>query len=367
MAIVFSAIILYTALQNLKSVSSALRSAASLLSPIFIGIALAFIVNIPMRLLEAHAFAPIVKKYPAAQKARRPVCLILSILIIIGILALVIGLIVPEFVGTVIGIAQSLPSQVNSLVSRADELLLRFDIDLSEANVLERIDWESVSKTIVSGLSGTGSMIDKTIGVTSNVIGGVLDFVIGFVLSVYILASKEKLCRQAARLCRAVFPEKFTDKLFYIANMSCSVFMKFISGQCIEAIIIGVLCYIGMLIFRMPYALMVSALISLTALIPVFGAFIGTAIGAFMILLVSPLKAIGFVIFIIVLQQIESNVIYPRVVGSSVGLPGIWVLVSVTLFGGLFGALGLLLGVPFCAVLYCLVRDFVKKRERNKA
>ena len=218
----------------------------------------------------------------------------------------------------------------------------------------------------VAGLSNTGAMINKTIGVTSNVLSGLFNFVIGFVLSIYILASKEKLCRQGARLLRVILPEAACDRIFRVLAMSSGVFTKFISGQCVEALILGALCYIGMLIFRMPYALMISALIAVTALIPVFGAFIGTSVGALMILLISPLKAVGFVLFIIILQQIESNVIYPRVVGNSVGLPGIWVLLSVTLFGSIFGAVGLLLGVPFCAVLYCLVRDFVKKREAEK-
>ncbi len=364
--IIFSSILFYTVLQNLEAVRGAMAAAARILSPVFIGAAIAFIVNIPMRLLEDNVYSLIIKKRPGAIKARRPVCLILSILIIFGLFALIIGLIAPEFAATVMSIAQTLPSQVNDLIERADELIGRFNLPLEDVNLFEKIDWNSVSRTIVAGLSNTGAMINKTIGVTSNVLSGLFNFVIGFVLSIYILASKEKLCRQGARLLRVILPEAACDKIFRVLAMSSGVFTKFISGQCVEALILGALCYIGMLIFRMPYALMISALIAVTALIPVFGAFIGTSVGALMILLISPLKAVGFVLFIIILQQIESNVIYPRVVGNSVGLPGIWVLLSVTLFGSIFGAVGLLLGVPFCAVLYCLVRDFVKKREAEK-
>lgn len=364
--IIFSSILFYTVLQNLEAVRGAMAAAARILSPVFIGAAIAFIVNIPMRLLEDNVYSLIIKKRPGAIKARRPVCLILSILIILGLFALIIGLIAPEFAATVMSIAQTLPSQVNDLIARADELIGRFNLPLEDVNLFEKIDWNSVSRTIVAGLSNTGAMINKTIGVTSNVLSGLFNFVIGFVLSIYILASKEKLCRQGARLLRVILPEAACDRIFRVLAMSSGVFTKFISGQCVEALILGALCYIGMLIFRMPYALMISALIAVTALIPVFGAFIGTSVGALMILLISPLKAVGFVLFIIILQQIESNVIYPRVVGNSVGLPGIWVLLSVTLFGSIFGAVGLLLGVPFCAVLYCLVRDFVKKREAEK-
>ena len=364
--IIFSSILFYTVLQNLEAVRGAMAAAARILSPVFIGAAIAFIVNIPMRLLEDNVYSLIIKKRPGAIKARRPVCLILSILIIFGLFALIIGLIAPEFAATVMSIAQTLPSQVNDLIERADELIGRFNLPLEDVNLFEKIDWNSVSRTIVAGLSNTGAMINKTIGVTSNVLSGLFNFVIGFVLSIYILASKEKLCRQGARLLRVILPEAACDRIFRVLAMSSGVFTKFISGQCVEALILGALCYIGMLIFRMPYALMISALIAVTALIPVFGAFIGTSVGALMILLISPLKAVGFVLFIIILQQIESNVIYPRFVGNSVGLPGIWVLLSVTLFGSIFGAVGLLLGVPFCAVLYCLVRDFVKKREAEK-
>ncbi len=364
--IIFSSILFYTVLQNLEAVRGAMAAAARILSPVFIGAAIAFIVNIPMRLLEDNVYSLIIKKRPGAIKARRPVCLILSILIILGLFALIIGLIAPEFAATVMSIAQTLPSQVNDLIARADELIGRFNLPIEDVNLFEKIDWNSVSRTIVAGLSNTGAMINKTIGVTSNVLSGLFNFVIGFVLSIYILASKEKLCRQGARLLKVILPEAACDRIFRVLAMSSGVFTKFISGQCVEALILGALCYIGMLIFRMPYALMISALIAVTALIPVFGAFIGTSVGALMILLISPLKAVGFVLFIIILQQIESNVIYPRVVGNSVGLPGIWVLLSVTLFGSIFGAVGLLLGVPFCAVLYCLVRDFVKKREAEK-
>lgn len=364
--IIFSSILFYTVLQNLEAVRGVLSSVGRILSPVFIGAAIAFIVNIPMRLLEENVFSLIIKRHPGAVKARRPVCLLLSILIILGLFALIIGLIAPEFAATVMGIAQSLPSQANDLIARADELIRRLNLPLDDINLFEKIDWNSVSRTIMAGLSNTGAMLSKTIGVTSNVLSGLFNFVIGFVLSIYILASKEKLCRQGARLLRVILPEAVCDKIFRVLAMSSGVFTRFISGQCIEALILGALCYVGMLIFRMPYALMISALISVTALIPVFGAFIGTSVGALMILFVSPIKAFGFVLFIIILQQIESNVIYPRVVGSSVGLPGIWVLLSVTLFGSIFGAVGLLLGVPFCAVLYCLVRDFVRKRESEE-
>jgi predicted PurR-regulated permease PerM len=187
------------------------------------------------------------------------------------------------------------------------------------------------------------------------------------VFSIYLLSQKETIGRQAKKVLFAVFRDDKVEKLLSVASLSNQSFSKFVAGQLLEAVIIGVLCFIGMLIFRMPYAGVISVLVGFTALIPVFGAFIGTAVGAFLILLVNPMKALWFVVFIIVLQQVEGNFIYPKVVGKSVGLPGIWVLVAVTIGGGVLGVAGMLLGVPFASAVYRIIRHDLKKRRRMAA
>ena len=192
-----------------------------------------------------------------------------------------------------------------------------------------------------------------------------VDIVLGIVFAIYLLAQKENLGRQTKKSIRAIFGEERAKKIVDFSSLTNSVFTKFVTGQLTEACIIGVLCFIGMLIFGMPYAGIISILVGFTALIPIFGAFIGTGIGAFLILLENPLKAIWFVIFIIVLQQLEGNLIYPRVVGKSVGLPGIWVLAAVTIGGGLFGVMGMLFSVPICSVLYVMFREYVNRKSKE--
>lgn len=366
--IIFASILFYTILQNTKLLSGWISYVGKVLAPIFIGIALAFIINLPLNLFENRVFAAVNRKDPKGwSKVRRPLCLLISVLILLGILTLVVLLIVPEIRDTAVSIVKSLPGQIEELVQNVRDWVVRMNlpIDINETTLFEEIDWNSVSKDLLAGITNTGStVITTTIGLTSEIVGGLFNFVIGLALSLYILGSKEKLVRQAKRLSEAVLPEHKCRRMFSILRMSADIFTKFITGQLTEAVLIGLFCYIGMTVFRMPYAVMVSALISVTALIPVFGAFVGTAFGAFMILLVSPLKAVGFVAYIIIIQQIDNNVIYPRIVGSSVGLPGIWVLCAVTVGGGLFGAVGMLLSVPVCAVLYCLVREFVVNKEK---
>ena len=208
--------------------------------------------------------------------------------------------------------------------------------------------------------------IDTTVNITTSIVAAMVDIVLGIVFAVYLLSQKEKLGKQAKKSTRAILGDERSKRFLDITSLANKVFTKFVTGQVTEACIIGVLCFIGMLIFRMPYAAIISVLVGFTALIPIFGAFIGTGIGAFLILLESPIKAIWFVLFIIVLQQLEGNLIYPRVVGKSVGLPPIWVLAAVTIGGGLFGIPGMLFGVPVCSVMYVLFKEFVNKQNNQK-
>ena len=206
-------------------------------------------------------------------------------------------------------------------------------------------------------------MLDTTVTVTTSIVSAIVNVVLGVVFAIYLLAQKENLIRQTNKVVHTIFKSEVADRLERLAKLVHSVFTKFVTGQLTEAVIIAVLCFIGMLIFRMPYAGMVSVLIGFTALIPMFGAFIGTAIGAFLILFESPVKAIWFVVFIIILQQLENNLIYPKVVGKSVGLPGIWVLCAVTIGGSAFGILGMLFSVPICSVMYVLFKNYINRKN----
>lgn len=359
--IIFASILFYVALQNTEKVSAILSYVGAVLTPVIIAIALAFILNIPLKLFEVCAFSALNKKCKKIwPKIRRPLCLLLSVIVAAGVFTLVLLLIIPEMRDTIVAVAEALPGTVTKFADSVTAWLSGHNIPVSETLLIEKIDWANLAKEIISGVGNTGSAV---VGFTTGVVGGVFNFVVGFALSIYILAQKEKLKSQAARVCRAVLPSKYSRRIIHVCRMSLDTFSHFVMGQLTEALLIGIFCFIGMNIFRMPYAVMVSATLSITALVPVFGPIIGTTVGALMICFTSPIKAIWFVVFIIVLQQLDNNLVYPRVVGESVGLPGIWVLLSVTIAGTLFGPVGMLAGVPVCAVCYNLIREFVVKKE----
>lgn len=361
--IIFAAILFFTLVQNLDATTAVIGSILRILSPFILGICMAFIVNVPMRFLEVKVFAKAGKKHPKLwMRLHRPICLLMSILGILVILTIFMLMIIPEIRETIVTVAEALPSQIEELDAMIRTLAERFNISIEELNLWD-IDWNTLSSALLDSLQDGGvTVIRTTIDFTSSVVTSVFNLVLGFAFSIYILASKEKLTIQLKKFFYAILPEKVATDIFRVTKLSNGIFTNFVIGQCTEALILGVLCYIGMLILGIPYAVMVSSLIAITALIPVFGAFIGTAVGALMILLVNPIQAVWFVLFIIVLQQLESNIIYPKVVGDSVGLPGIWVLFSVTVGGSLFGVAGMLVSVPVCAVSYFLLREFVNHR-----
>ena len=363
--ILFSVILFYTVLQNTALVSGWLSSLGQVLSPIFIGIGFAFVINLPLRLFENKVFRGLNKRCTGIwPKIRRAVCLVLSVVLLLGIITLIIGLILPQVKDTAVSVIDTLPKQAENFLASAKKWVEELNLPVDFTKIFEEIDWSSISNSLMSGITDTGSsVIGSTIDFTSGLVGGVFNFVVGFILSLYILASKEKLARHVKRLIRAVLPVKACEKVLHIFRLSREVFTGFVTGQLTEAVLMGFWCYLGMTIFDMPYAVMISAVISVTALIPVFGALIGTSFGALMILFVNPLQAVGFVVYIVIVQQLDNGFIYPRIVGNSVGLPGIWVLCSVTVGGSLFGAAGMLLSVPVCAVIYCLIKEYVVKRE----
>lgn len=338
----------------------------SIITPFTIGIVVAYIVNTAMNPLERLWNFTFRKKKNKLPKLRRAVCLVLAILVVIGIIFAVFFMLIPELMNTVKKFADKLPSYAQTIngwyVTFAD-WADHYNIDLPEIS----INTTELGKILNTFLTNYGSQfLDKTVNITSQILSGIVNFVLGLVFSVYLLAGKEKLINQSKTVIKALLPESRSKKIIDFASLCNDTLSRFVNGQLIEAVIIGVLCFIGMLIFRMPYAGIISVLVAFTALIPVFGAFFGTAVGAVLILLEDPMKAVWFVVFIIVLQQIEGNLIYPKVVGKSVGLPGIWVLLAVTIGGNSFGLIGMLFSVPACSVLYCTAREFVKARTIQK-
>lgn len=326
--------------------------------PLIIGCVIAYIVNILMSFYERHYF--IKSKSAALIKSRRPVCMLLSFISVVLIVILLIRLVVPELTACVELLITQIPGAVSKAVSWLEANAAIPEEMLSS---LQNIDWKSRIEQIVSLLTtGVGSVMGTAVNVVSSVFSGIVTALFALIFSIYLLTGKEKLGSQFDRLMRRYMKDKLYNRSKYVLSVLNDCFHKYIVGQCTEALILGVLCTAGMLLLGIPYATMTGAVIAFTALIPVAGGYIGAAIGAFMILTVSPIQALIFLIFIVVLQQLEGNLIYPRVVGSSMGLPAIWVLAAVTIGGGVMGILGMLIGVPLAAALYRLLREDVNRQ-----
>lgn len=346
--------VLYLAIHYWDRVASILKLVAGAAFPLVVGCAIAYMVNILMTMYERHYF-PKRKNV----KSRRIVCLVASFLTIILLIVAIIALIVPQLVECTMLLIQVIPDGIEKLVGYADQYGL-----LSEeiADFLINIDWKSrIGEVIQTVTSGVGSMMSTVVQTVSSVFSFIVTTLLAFIFSIYLLLGKDTLKRQTRRVMEHYLRPSWCKNIVYKVSVLDDCFHKFIVGQCTEAVILGVLCTIGMLIFRFPYATMIGALIGFTALIPVAGAYIGAGVGAFMILTVNPMQAVLFLIFIVVLQQLEGNIIYPRVVGASMGLPGIWVLAAVTVGGGTMGVTGMLLGVPITAAIYRLVKEDLQK------
>lgn len=338
-----------------------------IISPFLAGGAMAFVMNIPMRAFEEKLFGRWRGK--SAGKIKRPLCLTLSIVSLIVVIAVVVGTVVPQVVDTASEIGQKIPGFTNRVVESLDQLMKDYP-ELTEqidSLKLTEIKWDSVLDSIIDFLkNGAGDVLNSTVSVASGIISGIVNVVISFIFAIYILAQKEKLADQGRRILSAYLPEAVGAKALEICSLLYKNFSSFITGQCLEAVILGMMFVVSMTIFRMPYALMVGVLIAFTALIPIVGAFIGCAVGTFLILIDNPLQALWFVILFLVLQQIEGNLIYPKVVGNSVGLPAIWVLMAVSLGGSLFGISGMLFFIPLTSSCYALLRESVNSRNARK-
>ncbi len=359
----------YVAVTQPHKIAALTNTLLSLFSPFIIGFCAAYVVNLLLRPLERFWMWiwRKCKRQKFITNIKRPVCLVLSFLIVLGAIFAIVFMIIPTFTSTVTSFANKLPQYAKTVEGWYQKLAVFFEKHgFNMPNIsLNSSALSSIAKSLISNYGS--NVLDTTVNVTSSIVSAVVDIVLGIVFAVYLLAQKEKLGNQTRKATIAIFKKQRAEKLFDITALTNTVFTKFVTGQFTEACIIGALCFVGMLIFRMPYAAIISVMVGFTALIPIFGAFIGTGIGAFLILLENPIKAFWFIVFIIVLQQFEGNIIYPKVVGKSVGLPGIWVLAAVTVGGSLFGVTGMLFSVPICSVLYVLFREYVNKTTLSES
>ena len=330
--------------------------------PLIIGCVLAYVINILMKTFEN--WYDKLFKVEVARKIKRVVCLILAFLSLAGIIALIINLVLPELINCIASFIRLIPGALQTVVDIVgEEQILQMFPELQKGFDFSSIS-SQVEQLIKTVLGGVGGAVGSIMNVVTSAVSVVVNVVIGLIFSLYVLLDKEGLGRRCKTLISTYF-SKASDKIFYVAKVLDESFHSFIVGQCLEAVVLGTLCVIGMLIFRFPYAVMIGVFIGFTALIPVAGAYIGAAVGAIMILTVSPIQAVEFLIFIVVLQQLEGNLIYPKVVGKTIGLPGIWVLTAVTVGGGVLGVGGMLLAVPLFAAGYRLIREDISRRKQN--
>lgn len=348
------------ALMNLDAVMEFLRKVLSLFSPFLIGGGIAFLINVILNPLE-RCWNRVCKKAPA--KMARPVCLTISAVLMVGILFAVAFMMIPSLRESIDELIQNIPVYVDEIGrwwADTVHFAAKYSIVLPEY----AIDSDMLIEKITTFINDEGSgIITVTWGAATSILSGLFDVFLAFVFALYLLAKKEVVAAHLKKLITTVFPQTRAKRLLSIASLTNQTFTNFVSGQLTEAVIIGVLCFFGMLILRIPYAGAVSAFVAVTALVPMFGAWLGGGLGTFLILLADPIKAVWFVLYLLILQQVEGNLIYPKVVGKSVGLPGLLVLVAVTIGGGAFGVWGMLFSVPVCAVLYNLYLEFMQKSD----
>ncbi len=342
------------------AISGFIITAVSAATPVIAGFAIAYVLNILMSFYESHYFKKLSHK-KFVQKSRRPVCLTGAILTLVAIVGLVILLVVPKLVECVTFLITKIPPLIERLLNSK---WVKDNLPKDILSTLAGIDWMAYISSIINTVGqGIGGAVNVIVTALTSFVSAIITAFISIIVSIYLLSDRDTLIGQGKRLLDNYVSKKHTGKIKYVLSVVNESFRRFIVGQCIEALIIGVLCGIGMAIFRFPYAPMVGTLVGFTALIPVAGAYIGAGVGAVMMLTDSPVKALLFLVFIIVLQQLEGNIIYPRVVGNSIGLPAVWVLAAVAVGGGLFGVMGMLVGVPLAAALYRLIREDLHKRE----
>ena len=363
--IVFTAL-LVVALWKFDVVLGVLKTIWDIIFPFVLGGAIAFLTNVPMSFLEKKIFENVKKKNKIVRKLKRPISLILTIVLVVGVIALVMFGVIPQLTRTI----GTLVTSINDFIPQMQSWIGEFFHNNQEImNLVDQIEFDP-DQAIKWGISllgnGAGNMMNTTRSAVGSIVSGVATFFIAFSFACYILFQKEKLHIQIRKVFFAFLPRQKADAFLKVCSLTYRTFANFLAGQCLEAVILGSMFVVTLSILRMPYALLIGILIAFTALIPIFGAFIGCAVGSFLIFMVNPQQAILFVIVFLVLQQIEGNLIYPHVVGESVGLPSIWVLAAVTIGGNLMGIVGMLVFIPLLSVLYTIFREFVYLRLKKQ-
>ncbi len=354
-----TAVLIYLCIHYFGSVQTLLLKALSACAPVIAGSIVAYIINIVMSFYEKHYFPTTKKRFLI--KSRRLICMIFAFISLFAIIALIFSLIIPELVDCINLVISQVPKAIEISVKWLQKNNLATEAVVDE---LSKINWNDKIENIVSTtFNYFGNAVTLISTVISAVFSSIFNTIFALIFAVIILFSKDKLIYQSSLLLKTYAKSSISGKLSYVLGVFNDSFHKYIVGQCTEAVILGLLCTIGMLILRLPYATMIGALVAFTALVPIVGAFIGGAVGAFTIAMVDPIKALIFIVFLVILQQLEGNIIYPKVVGTSVGLPALWVLVSITIGGATGGILGMLICVPIGASLYKIVKQDVKNRN----
>ncbi|MCI7262188.1 MAG: AI-2E family transporter [Clostridiaceae bacterium] len=336
------------------------RWCAGLFLPFLIGAAIAFILNVPMRRLEALL---------PKKRRSRGLSLVLTLILVLGVLGIVCLVVIPELTETLMSLTVQIPRFFERIRRWVEVTFEEYPELVTAVDGMQlEIDWKQAMERLIGFITtGAGTVLSSTVTAALSIASGLASFSIAFIFSIYLLLQKETLTRQAKKLLYAYFPEARVNIWIRVLRMTEQTFSKFLAGQCLEAVILGLMFFVSMTFFRLPYALLIGVLIAFTALIPIFGAFIGCAVGIFLTLTVNPLQAVWFTILFFVLQQLEGNLIYHHVVGNSVGLPSIWVLVAVSVGGSMFGIVGMLVFIPLCSVCYALLREDVNRRLKRKA
>lgn len=357
------AIILCFIFMKYSTIFGGLGYITSLIRPLILGIAIAFVLNIPMKFFERKLFKRLDNsKKSWVRSMKRPLSITLTIIVLVGAITTIILFVVPELTSSIVKLTESIPTYLKAFESNMNNYA---DSTILLSKVWDQVTnaWQEILKTITHLFGGLASYL---VGLTVDFTTAVIDFFLAIVLAVYMLSSKEKLVCQLKKVIYAYLRKDIADKILSVGQTTNRVFSGFIVGQCTEAVIIGTLCFFGMLLLKMPYAFLISVLVGTTSLIPILGAFIGTIPSFFLIFIINPIKAFWFIVFIFCLQRVEGDLIYPRVVGSSVGLSSLWVMLAIMIGGSAFGFVGMLVGVPTAAVIYCVFGSATNKRLNKK-
>ncbi len=366
--VVFLSTLIVWAVFNMSMVFGIVAKLFSFISPIIASLCIAFILNVLLRVLENKVFVFFNKaKHNFVKKIKRPLCIVLTYIFALGVISLLVLVIIPDLIDTIIFVVKSLPSFLKDTREWVVGIAANFGISENKIPTVN-FDIRDTVNTLQNLLTNySNTIVNGAANITSSVVGGLYDIVFSLIISVYILAQKERIGRFVKKVIDAFIPQKIAKTVYHISSHASESFSRFIGGQLTESVILGMLCYIGMLIFRFPNAAIISVLIAVSSLVPIVGAIAGVVIGALLILITNPIKALFFILFVLILQQIEGNVIYPKVVGKAVGLPSIMVVSAVLVGGNIGGILGVLLSVPLSALFFTILKEAIDNKNKLKA